>query len=130
MQVDRSNVIVDKNEDPFKDFGFAIVGNSLDYSSSIDEDKEEEEKKKKIEEVFFEKSIGVVRGSAEASTTSAPIIKAIVTPSTPPTHVVVITTFVQLDDEVKVQKLISSLSKLYENKKSVKSLEKTMSLQH
>lgn len=37
MQVDNTNVIVDKIEDPFKDFGASIVGNIVDYSSSSDE---------------------------------------------------------------------------------------------
>ena len=41
MQVDKTNVIVDKTKDPFKGFGPTIVGNIVDYSSSIDEEKEE-----------------------------------------------------------------------------------------
>ena len=35
MQVDDTNVTVDKTEDPFKDFGFNIVGNIVNYSNSL-----------------------------------------------------------------------------------------------
>ena len=37
MQVDNTNVTVDRIEDPFKDFCASIVGNIVDYSSSFDE---------------------------------------------------------------------------------------------
>ena len=37
MQVDNTKVIVDKIEDPFKDFGASIIGNIVDYSSPSDE---------------------------------------------------------------------------------------------
>ena len=45
MQVDKTNITIDRTEDPFKDFGLAIVGNIVDYSRSTNEEKEEEEKK-------------------------------------------------------------------------------------
>ena len=38
MQVDNTQVIVDKIEDPFKDFGLAIVGNIVSCSSSLEEE--------------------------------------------------------------------------------------------
>ena len=34
MQVDSTQVTVDKSEDPFKDFGPTIIGNIVSYSSS------------------------------------------------------------------------------------------------
>ena len=83
MQVDSNKVIVDKSEDPFKDFGLAIVGNIVDYSSSTNEDQVEKEKKK--EDTFDEKRFGDVSASTEATTTSVPIATVIVRPSTLPT---------------------------------------------
>ena len=83
MQVDTTNVTVHKTKDPFKYFGLAIIDNIVDYSSSIDEYKEEEKKKKK-EEIFAKESVGVVRVSIEAMTTSTPTFIVIVTSSTPP----------------------------------------------
>ena len=47
MQVDKTQVIVDKSEDPFKDFGSAIVGNIVNYNSSTNEDEEKEERKQR-----------------------------------------------------------------------------------
>ena len=38
MQVDSTSVIVDRIEDPLKDLEPTIVGNIVDYSSSIDEE--------------------------------------------------------------------------------------------
>ena len=106
---------MDKSEDLFKDFGPAIVGNIIDYSSSTNEDQVEKEKKK--EDTFSQKKLGDVLASTEVATTSAPIATVTVTPSTPPTQVAVVTIVVQLDDEVKAQNLISSLRKLYEIRK-------------
>ena len=49
MQVDSTKLTMDRFEDLFKDIGHAIVGNIVDYSSSIDEEKEGE-KEGKVEE--------------------------------------------------------------------------------
>ena len=38
-------MIIDRTEDPFKDFGAKIVGNIVDYSSSSDEEKDQNPKK-------------------------------------------------------------------------------------
>ena len=89
MQVDSTNVIVDRTKDPFKDFGPTIVGNIVDYNSSIDEDKEEEQKQKKVEEVFVEKLVEVVRDSTVVATTIVPIAIVKLTPSTPLTQATV-----------------------------------------
>ena len=40
MQVDNTKVIVDKIEDPFKDYGPTIVHNIVSYSSSLEEEVE------------------------------------------------------------------------------------------
>ena len=42
MQVDSTNVTMDRSEDPFKDLSHAIASNIVDYSSSKDEEKENE----------------------------------------------------------------------------------------
>ena len=39
MQVDSTNVTIDRTKDLFKDLGLAIIGNIVDYISSIDEEK-------------------------------------------------------------------------------------------
>ena len=122
MQVDSTQVIVDKSEDPFKDFGPAIVGNIVNYNRYTDENEKKEENKQKEEKLSVEKLIGDVRDSVEAITTSVPHATMLVTPSTPPTQVATM----QYDDEVEAQNLISSLSKLFEKKKLVKSIEKTL----
>ena len=85
MQVDSTKVTVNKSEDPFKDFGLAIVGKFVNYNFSTDEDKEEEQKQKEVEKVFAEKTIGVVRDTVEVATTSVPLAGISMTPSTPPT---------------------------------------------
>ena len=46
MQVDNTNVTVDRIEDPFKDFGSSIVGNIVDYTSLSEEEKNRRKRKK------------------------------------------------------------------------------------
>ena len=82
MQVDNTNVIVDRTEDPFKDFGSGIIGNIVDYNNSCDEEEEKEHKK---EDVSSKKKFETMSTSIETATTSAPIARVIVKPSTPPT---------------------------------------------
>ena len=40
MQVDNTNLTMDRTEDPFKYFGLGIVGNTIDYNTSSDEEEE------------------------------------------------------------------------------------------
>ena len=82
MQVDNTNVAMDRDEDPFKYFGSSIVGNIVDYSSSFDEEEKKEQKK---EDVFYENKFETMSNSTKAATTSVPLEKTIVKPSTPPT---------------------------------------------
>ena len=63
MQVDSTNVMVNRIEDPLKDLGLAIVGNIVDYSSSSDEEKDEEN-----EEKIVEKEVRTEKVSREADT--------------------------------------------------------------
>ena len=67
-----------------------------------------------------------VESSSEVATPSVPFTIAVVAPSTPPTQTVVVV--VQSDEEDDVKNLISSLRKFLEKRKSVKSIEKTLSL--
>ena len=46
MQVDNTNVIVDRAKDLVKYFGSNIVYNTIDYSSSSHEEKEQDQRKK------------------------------------------------------------------------------------
>lgn len=121
MQVDNTNVTVDRSEDPFKDFGTSIVGNIVDYSSSSDEEEDQEPKKEDAPSAKkAESSIGV-------ATSSVSLAGAATTPSTPPTQAaVVIVAAVQPDEEDEAQIFISSLSKFFEKKKSAKSIEKAL----
>lgn len=123
MQINNTNVIVDRTKDPSKHFGTSIVGNIVDYSSSSNEDKGQEPKK---EDEPFAKNI---EPSIEVATSSVPLVATKITPSTPPTHATVVTVVVvQLDEEDEAQNITSSLSKFLEKKKSVKSIEKTLTL--
>ena len=79
MQVDSTNVTVDKSEYPFKDLGLANVGNIVDYSSSTNEEKEGEKEGKAIEEEIKNEEV-----STKIEIPSTQII--IVTPFTPPTQ--------------------------------------------
>ena len=92
MQVDSTKVIVEKFEDPIEDPSLAIVGSIVDYSSSIDEDEKKEEDK------FRKKEFWPVKFSVKVETPSLPIV--IVTPSTPPTQILVVR-IVQSNDEAK-----------------------------
>ena len=89
----------------------------MHYSSSKNEDEKKEEDK------IVGKEVGAIKVSVEEETPSVPTVTP--TPSTPPTQVAMVNA-VQSNDDVEVQNLISSLSKLYEKQKSVKSLEKTL----
>ena len=73
MQVDDTNVTIDKTEDPFKDIGFNIVGNIVDYNSSSDEEKGQEPKEEDAPSKKIESSI-------EVATSSVPLVKIVVTP--------------------------------------------------
>ena len=66
MQVDSTNITVDKKEeDPFKDLGPSITGNIVGYSSSID-DEGEDELKKKDEEQSRKEEVTIVEEKLEA----------------------------------------------------------------
>ena len=106
MQVDSTKVIVDKSEDTFKKFGPSIVGNNVDYNSSIDEEKEEE--KQKEEELCVEKLVESLKISTKVETISVPAVIE------NPTQAVVVSVATQLDDEEEALNLISSLRKLFE----------------
>ena len=97
MQVDSTQVTIDKSEDPFKDFGLAI-------SSSLEEEEEKSQSQKRDEGVSTKKSMEEVKVTTP---TSAHI--ATVTPSTPQNP----TLTVPSNDEAEAQNLISSLSKLF-----------------
>ena len=84
MQVNNTNVIVEKTMDPFKDFGANIIGNIVDYNSSFDEEKGQ---KTKEDDASFEKKI---ESSIEATTSNAPLPTVVETPSTPPTQATMI----------------------------------------
>ena len=63
----------------------------------------------------------------EVGTSSMPLIAVVlVGTSTPPTQIVVAIAPTQSDEEDEVRNLISSLSKFLEKKKSIKSIEKTL----
>ena len=112
--MDSTQVTMEKSEDPFKYFGLAIVGNIVSYSSFSDEDEEKTQSQQKDERLSTKSLVEDIRVSTETTTTSAPHTTII--PSIPSTLVVT----VQSDDEAEVQNLMSSLSKLFEKKKSVK----------
>ena len=123
MQVDSTKVIVNRAEDPFKDYGPIIVGNIVSYSSSSKEEEEE------IKEVNPKKDEGtsVTVEEAKVTTPTSTLVTPItpimtVSPSTPFVH----TIKVPSDDESKAQTLLSSLSKLLEKKTSLKTIEKTL----
>ena len=120
MQVDNTQVTIDKSEDPFKDFGPTIVGNIVSYSSSLEEEEEVKDTSQKGDEVVSTEKI--VEEAKVTTPTSTPITPITITPSTP----LASTMQVQSDDETKTQNLISSLSKILERKKSVQSIEKTL----
>ena len=68
MQEDSTNIIVnEEEEDPFKDLGPAIVGNIMDYSNSIDEEREDE-KLKKVKEDSRKEEVIVANDKLEANT--------------------------------------------------------------
>ena len=122
MQVDSTQVIVVKAKDPFKDYGPSIVGNIVSYSSSSEEEEIKDVSQKCDEAVSVEKSIVETKVTAPTSIPVTPVTP--ITPSTPLAPVVQ----VQFDDEIEAQNLISLLSKIFERKKSLKSIEKTLSL--
>ena len=96
MQVDSTNVIVDKSKYPFKDLGPAIIGNIVDNSSSTNEEKVEEDKKE--EDVFAEKLVKTRKVSVEIEIPSMHIVTVV--PSTPPIEIATIPTCsAQLDDD-------------------------------
>ena len=76
--VDNTQVTADKIEDPFKDFGPAIVGNIVSYSSSSEEEETMSKEKNKDEGVSVEKAI---EEEKVTTPTSVPIIST--TPFTP-----------------------------------------------
>ena len=119
MHVDNTQVTVDKIEDLFKDLGPAIIGNIVSYNSSSEEEETMSKEKNKDEGVSFEK---VVEEAKVTTAASAHITS--MTPSTPQAP----TLTVPSNDEVEAQNLLSSLSKLFEKKKSIKSMEKTLTI--
>lgn len=121
MQVDNTDITVDRTKDPFKYFGSSIVGNIVDYINSFDEEKEQHKKK---EDVPFEKKIKSMLTSTEATTISAPTATVIVKPASQETMVT--TTIVQSYNKDEAWNLIYSLSKFLEKKKLVKSIEKNL----
>ena len=95
MQVDSTQVTVDKSEDPFKYFGPTIVGNIVSYnSSSEEEEKIKDVSQKSDEAVSTEKSVVETKVTTPTVTPVTPI-----TPSTPPALVVQ----VQSDEETEAQ---------------------------
>ena len=78
MQVNNTNVIVDRTEDRFKQFGASIVGNIVDYSSSDEEEKDQELKEEEAP------SMKKFYSSSEVATSSVPLTVLVVTPSTSP----------------------------------------------
>ena len=86
MQVGKTSVIVDRTQDPFKDFDATIVGNIVDYNSSSDE---EEYQKPKEKDATFGKKI---ESSIDVTTSSVPLASIVETPSTPPTQEILVTT--------------------------------------
>ena len=122
MQVDSTEVKVDKVKDPFKDYGPAIVGNIVSYTSSSKEEevvKEVSPKKDEGTSVTVEEA----KVTTPTSTNITPITPIFsVSPSTPFGHIAQVPS----DDESKAQTLLSSLSKLLEKKKYVKTMEKTL----
>ena len=119
MQVDSTQVIVDKARDPFKDFGSAIVGNIVSYNSSFEEEEQIKDVSQKGDEVVnIEKTVVETKVITPTSTPVTPI-----TPSTPLALVVQ----VQFDEKIEAQNLISSLRKLLEKNNSIKSIENTLS---
>ena len=90
MHIDSTQVTVDRIEDPLKDFGPAIVGNIVSYSSSSEEEEKIKEASQKGDEAVSTKNIVV---EAKVTTaTSTPI-----TPSTPLAPVLI----VQSDDKLR-----------------------------
>ena len=71
MQIDSTQFTVDKLEDPFKDFGFSIIGNIVRYSSSFEEEETINKDQNKDEGVSVEKATKEVKLTTPAS---APII--------------------------------------------------------
>ena len=118
MQVDNTNMTVDRTEDPFKYFATSIVGNIVDYNSSSNEEKDQ---KPKEDDAPSENKI---ESSIEEAISSVPLPVAAATPSTPPTQATVAA--IKSDEEDEVQNLISSLSKFLEKKILVKSIENTL----
>ena len=84
MQVDSTQVTVDKSEDPFKYFGPTIVANIVSYSSSSEEEEKIKDVSQKGDEVVsIEKTVVETKVTTSTSTPITPI-----TPSTPPALVV------------------------------------------
>ena len=88
MQLDHTQVTVDKTKDPFKDYGLAIVGNIVSYSSSSKEEEEE------IKVASLKKDLGasiIVEEAKVTTPTSTPITPTpivTISPSTPSVHIV------------------------------------------
>ena len=85
MQVDGTQVTIDKSEDPFKDFGPAIAENKVSYSSSLEEEEEKNQSQKRDEGASTER---IVEELKVTTPTSAPIVT--ITPSTPPTSTIIV----------------------------------------